>query len=481
MGKIIEYPSGEKTEKKKVDIEGLLSIPLQLFCYLYKYINKDFKRISNNFLTKPEMRKQHDELSVCFFKCFYKMYPAGTPAADDAKKEILKRLDSLSNTDMLIFALFIGLSKFIEEKMIGEVKAMGAFKTGPLTITPRPANPIYECLVGKIRKPEDVGINIIEFTGLFQKITILEELTPQIRLQKPDRDLMETNDYLRKRIPMGFKIAVSPFFTELEFETGSLLSDWPKDQRTPFWFKKVINFDSAEKILFSLLERCLDEGINILVLPELTIDESLLDSLKKWLLENNREKVSSGKGGLIMVVAGSFHVHDKDDIRNVSTVLNHRGDVLWTQDKHQVFSVTGEDIHKKPEIKGLLKISNAGGYEKIKPADRFLAVDTPIGRICVCICLDFFHPDNLEAFRHSGINLFFVPAMSPSNRQFRDTSQTLGRNNLASSFIALTFFLPQKIDDIDEKTASFRYVPASKNTYDYAIEANRELLFFKFK
>ena len=63
-----------------------------------------------------------------------------------------------------------------------------------------------------------------------------------------------------------------------------------------------------------LLERCLDEGINILVLPELTIDGPLLVALKKWLLEYNREKVSSGKGGLIMVVAGSFHFHNKGDI-----------------------------------------------------------------------------------------------------------------------------------------------------------------------
>ena len=481
MGKIFEYPSGEKSEKNRVDVEGLLSHPLELFRCLYQYINKDFNRISNDFLTKLEMRKQHDELSVCFFKCFYKMYPAGTPNADAAKNELLKKVDSFKNTDLLIFSLFIGLSRFIEKKMIGEIKARGVFKVGSLTITPKPENPIYECLARKIRKPEDVGVSMGEFTDLFQKITIFEELKPQIRLQKPDRDLNETNDYLRKRIPMGFKIAVSPFFTELGFETGSLLSDWPKDQRTPYWFKKVINFDSAEKTLFSLLERCLDEGINILVLPELTIDKSLLDSLKNWLLENNREKVSSGKGGLIMVVAGSFHFHNKGDICNVTTVLNHRGSVLWTQDKHQVFSVTTEDIHKRPEIKGLLKISNAGGYENIKPADRFLAVDTPIGRICVCICLDFFHPDNLEAFRHSGINIFFVPAMSPSNKQFMDTSKTLGRNNLASSFIALTSFLPQKIDDIDEKTASFRYVPTSKKTYEYAVEANRELLFFKFK
>ena len=207
MGKIIEYPPGEKSEKKMVDVEGLLSKPLELFCCLYQYIKEDFNRISNDFLTKPDMRKQHDRLSISFFKYFYKMYPAGTPSADGAKKQILKRLDSVSNTDLLIFSLFIGLSRFIEENKIGEIKAMGVFKIGSLTITPKPANPIYESLAEKIRKPEDVGINIGEFTDLFRKITILEELKPQIELRKPDRVLNETNNYLKRIVSNNYTIS----------------------------------------------------------------------------------------------------------------------------------------------------------------------------------------------------------------------------------------------------------------------------------
>lgn len=476
MGKIVKYPSGEKSEKIMIDVEGLLSTPLQLFCCLYQKIKKDFNRISNDFLTKPEMREQLDTLSIYLFKRLCRIY-SRTPGFDTAKSEIMERIDSIRNTDLLIFSLFLVLSRYIEEKMILRLKAMGAYEYDNLTVTPKPANPIYDFVEDKIRRPEDVGVNIAEFTGLFRKITILEELSPRINLLRPDSRLKNTNDYLRKRISKGFKIAVSPFFAEIGFETGSLFPKWPEDQRTPFWFKRVTNIKAAEKALFALLEKCLEDEINVLILPELTIDKSLLDSLKQWLHKTNRIEVLSGRSGLLMIIAGSFHVNEKDDICNIATVLNHRGDILWTQGKHQIFSITKEDILKYPEIRETVNISLEGGYEKIRPADRFLAVDTPIGRICVCICLDFIHPDDLEAFRRSGVNLFFIPSMSPTNTQFRETAAFLGRNNLASSFMALFSFISERSDE----TASFRYIPSSRNAYEYAIEPKGRLLSFEFK
>ncbi|MBA4393610.1 MAG: hypothetical protein C0407_08670 [Desulfobacca sp.] len=478
MSKVIHFSSGNKGRRKGSDLEKLLSNPLKLFSSLYRYVSKNFARISHPFLTKPDMREQYNDLSVRFFKCLCKTHPPGTPVAEEAKKEILAEMDRLRNDDLFNFSLYIGLSKFIEERKIGEIKAMGVVEFDGLKISPKPENPIYKYLDEdeKIRRPEEVGVNISEFTEIFKKITILEELNPQILLKKPNRVLMETNDYLRKRISKGFKIAVSPFFTDLEFETESFPADLP-DQRTPYTFKKVINFDLAEKALFLLLKRCLDEEINILVLPELTIDEALLISLKEWLRENNREKVSSGSGGLIMVIAGSFHVPDEEDIRNAAPVLNHRGDVLWTQNKYQIFSLSSADIRKNPEIKKILRISDLGGYEKIKSSEGFTAVDTPLGRICVCICLDFFHQDNFEVFRLSGANVFFVPAMSDTNIQFIETSKHLGRTNLAATFISLASFLPQKI----EKTASFRYIPSRSQTFEYAFETKGQLLEFYFK
>lgn len=483
MSEVIHFSSGKKGRRKDIDLEKLLSNPLKLFCSLYQYVSKDFERISHPFLTNPDRRKQHNDLSVRVFKCFCKTHPPGTPVAEEAKKEILAEMDRLGNDDLFKFSLYVGLSKFIEERKVGEIKAMGVVEIDGLKISPKPENPIYKYLNEdeKIRRPEEVGVNINEFTDIFKKITILEELNPQILLKKPNRVIMETNDYFRKRISKGFKIAVSPFFTELEFKTDSMLPDGSEDLRTPYVFKKVTNFDSAEKALFSLLKRCLDEGINILVLPELTIDAALLVSLKKWLRENNREKVSSGSGGLMMVVAGSFHIPDKEVLRNAAPVLNHRGEVLWTQNKYKKYSCNSDDIRKNPEIIKLLKISDAGGYESILPAEGFTVVDTPLGRICVCICLDFIHADNFEIFRRSGVNVFFVPAMSDTNNQFIDTSKQFGRTNLAASFIALASFLPQKIENIDKKTASFRYIPSRSQTYKYAIEAKVQLLEFYFK
>src|SRR4030042_3609570 len=101
------------------------------------------------------------------------------------------------------------------------------------------------------------------------------------------------------------------------------------------------------------------------------MDGALLKFLQDWLLENNRETVSSNQNGLIMVVAGSFHIKEGDEIYNTSTIFNHRGDVLWYQRKRCPFSFDREDIGNNPGLKTILKTSDAGGYERIKTRDKF--------------------------------------------------------------------------------------------------------------
>ena len=307
-------------------------------------------------------------------------------------------------------------------------------------------------------------------------------MNPKIVLRMPDPILKRSCRYIKRRIQKGLKIGISPLLAELEFKTASLIDEWPDKEPTPFWFEEVKNINVAKDRLLCLLEQCVQQGVNILILPELTIDPTLLDVLRNWLCTNNRELVSSGQNGLVMVVAGSFHVRKNNgDISNVSTVLNHGGQVLWKQEKRQAFSLDQNDVRKTPELKRLLKISNAGGYERIKSADHICCVDTPLGRICVCICLDFIHPDNFDAFKHSGINVFLVPAMSHGNVRFQQAAWTFGGTNSASSFVALGSFLQPGRDDANQENVSFHYLPDKNQNYHYATGEHIDLLTFEVR
>lgn len=84
----------------------------------------------------------------------------------------------------------------------------------------------------------------------------------------------------------------------------------------------------------------------------------------------------------------------------------------------------------------LLKTSDAGGYERIYESDTLCCIDTPVRRISVLICMDYFHQDQREILRHTGINLFLVPAMSHKKSKFIYTAPILDETNLTSSFIA---------------------------------------------
>ena len=463
-----------------IDFLKLLNTPWKLFGELYQFVKNDFIGISNEIRIKTEAQNHYEKLSIRIFNCFIKIYGIRN---DQGKDRLVSIIEKYTATDddynLLCISMLRALAIYMHKVWYSKIRRMGQIKTGKLTITSRPANPIYESLSRPIRKSDRIGVNIHDIADFFREIFVIEEMNPKIVLRAPDPIFEKSCKYIKNRIQEGLKIGVSPFHTGLEFKAASLIDEWPDEEPTPFWFEEVRNINVAKDRLFVLLDQCVQQGVNILVLPELAIDPTLLQTLKEWLYTNNRERVSSGQNGLVMVVAGSFHVRkDNGDICNVSTVLNHGGQVLWKQEKQQPFSLDRNDVQKTPELKRLIKISNAGGYERIKSADHIYCVDTPLGRICVCICLDFIHPDNLNAFRHSGINVFLVPAMSHGNVRFQQAAWTFGGTNSASSFIALGSFLQHGRDDANQENVSFHYLPDKNQNYHYAIGEHIDLLTF---
>jgi predicted amidohydrolase len=162
--------------------------------------------------------------------------------------------------------------------------------------------------------------------------------------------------------------------------------------------------------------------------------------------------------------------------------LDNEVDILRTQKKIKRFSFNQSDLQKQPKLQHLLKTSSAGGYECIEETDTIICADTPIGRIYVCICIDFFHQEHFEAYRQAAINVFLVPAMSPYNTRFLQNAVIFARDNLASSFVSNSGYAAKKeTSGIHKEGASFYFLPRKRETGTFATKENSDLLIFDSK
>lgn len=456
----------------------MIGNPIRLFLELNKLLEPLYGVVSNSIYTDPDVRFRFDMLSDFFLTRFreidvneldYKLLG-----------EINEAFDNESDSNFLCLSLFRGVTEYLTRYKKGILKMLEPMKIGRFIVTPKPPNPIYDALPNPAR--EYYGTGIHDFTDIFNYISVVEETKFKVNLVRNER-LKSTCRCLKRRVKDGFKIAVTPFMRDMIFDFGSLRGNWPVNDKTPYWFRRIENIGEAKKQLVKkILEPCLEKEVDILVLPELSIDEELLAFFKEWLRSNNRERVSSGNPGLLMVVAGSFHFGNKTDGRfNSSTILDHAGDMLWTQNKLKRFSFDERDLQKNPGLQALLKTSLAGGYENIDETDTIYCADTPVGRISVCICLDFFHKKHIEGFRKTGINVFLVPAMTPQNIRFLEIAGTAAEDNLAASFFSNSGYAAKKEKSgIHAEGASFYFLPRTREKGTLATGKNKGLLIFDF-
>jgi 8-oxo-dGTP pyrophosphatase MutT (NUDIX family) len=147
-----------------------------------------------------------------------------------------------------------------------------------------------------------------------------------------------------------------------------------------------------------LLERAVDAGASVIVLPELCVTESLARQLQAW---------TERPAGPRLLVAGSYHHADNTpeaDGQNASTRRRNTA----------VAFVRG--------------VATALTYDKHSPADRPVVEDIqPEGwprlpvyvssdgwHLMITICRDLLNPHAVHALTEAGVNLALVPAMSES-------------------------------------------------------------------
>jgi predicted amidohydrolase len=251
------------------------------------------------------------------------------------------------------------------------------------------------------------------------------ELT-RIRLDK------NLENFWQKRIARsGFRLAVSPLSYQVKIK-GESRHRPEHDPPYAFHLTSLEPIEEQTAALTTVLERASSEGASVLVLPELRMPPPLLAAVKTFL----RTQTVDEQNGLLMVVAGSWHVEVENKRFNRCVVLNHFGEELWTHDKLRPYVISAANYLTTPEFFHPIGIKEGGGLEDINRGARLEFYDSVIGRLAVAICVGFFSPDIEPLLKASGANVFLVPAMSPSTSDLQAVAKSLARAQSAVTLVA---------------------------------------------
>jgi predicted amidohydrolase len=176
-----------------------------------------------------------------------------------------------------------------------------------------------------------------------------------------------------------------------------------------------------------------------------------------------------------MVIAGSYHSPNKkreNSFKNVAKVFRYDGELLWKQKKMHRFQMSRQDIKQlmEDERPGFSSFQNhfneelSRAWEKIDIHDTLMIFDSSIGRMAVCICLDFFVPERNTQLVSPYVNIIFVPALSKTVKRMKKESRASGSATHSAVFCANHCWMISggENNTIKEEDTSFIYMPLKK-------------------
>ncbi|MBL8177378.1 MAG: carbon-nitrogen hydrolase family protein [Bryobacterales bacterium] len=249
-------------------------------------------------------------------------------------------------------------------------------------------------------------------------LEIIPEKIATWTIAKSPHRLDYADTLLRDRTRGGnLRIAVCPMTRDACFSIRTL-DGFPADQPR-FILESIDNEPPQLDMLDRVLRQAHDEGISILVLPELRMPPALLRRLSRFLNDQTHADLRAGKG-ILAVAAGSWHIPNQPDQGwlNRMSIYNHRGMPILQHDKLAPYT--------HPEH----------GLEGIDPGTTLQFLETSIGRIAGAICVGFFHKPLEQLLIASRAEIFLVPAMSPRTTDLIARAGELVRSQRASTFVA---------------------------------------------
>ncbi len=383
---------------------------------------------------------------------------------------VLRRLDDFKGEEFLIGLwaylksidfIFSGDRVYLDTITPVRCRTSDYFGAREFLLFFKPNNLIFETI--KDKSPEGklkIGFNIGQrIEDHLQKLILYEEnLSRKIEFRKIDPLVNEL--LLEKSEKLAF--AIAPIFYDFDYSFKSFNSS----RGVPYVFGEIKNKETIARAIDHVLNKCIKKNVNVVVFPELTIDEELRDYISNWLKLNNIKKK------IIMVVAGSYHVlkdGKKNRYENICTVYRFDGKKLWEQKKMNQFQLDEDDIKKLlfSELKGfrsfkeLFGASDTKGWEKIQISNTLKIYDSSIGRMAVAICLDYFVKEKEKLLIEPNVNIIFVPAMSWSLKRMDISNFDFGTFGLASIFCANSCWIITggEKGKFDKANSSYIYIP----------------------
>jgi len=182
-----------------------------------------------------------------------------------------------------------------------------------------------------------------------------------------------------------------------------------------FFSLKEEKIATVIKKVKTLIETASNDGVNILVFPELAIDLNY-DQVSEALLQ-------LAKKHAMYIIPGSYHHQDTN--QNISPVISPDG-ILWEQEKHipALIHVKGKRIKEAIDVSTLPR--------------RTIICNTEYGRIAIVICRDFLDLDLRVELKNfiPPIDLLFNPAFTPVTADFQAAHFDARRSIYAYCFFA---------------------------------------------
>lgn len=165
--------------------------------------------------------------------------------------------------------------------------------------------------------------------------------------------------------------------------------DLPADRHAPAFPVGPADTGAQRERIRHLLDKAVDVGATVAVLPELAVTEALADELAAWV---------RAPGPLRLLVAGSFHHTDHGDParranRAVAWVRGHPAPLL--HDKHS------------PADRPVAEDISPDGWPELR-----VHVTADGWHIVIAVCRDLLNPQAVHALTEAGANLVFAPSMS---------------------------------------------------------------------
>lgn len=302
--------------------------------------------------------------------------------------------------------------------------------------------------------PEDFGERVVETKPLNSKITWKHGLVHYKATSFINRLLVDFNRFPRPRLhnqkgstlereQKNLLVYIPNHLTDYEVQVTKVKCNYVLDKiahkealtiaLVPFTGLKIEEFLVVENVgsefiiagiknedIFSdkvleTMHNLGQEGVDIVVFPEMTFTTRMIQRLQQYLRDNINT--------FVFVVCGSVW----EDKSNCCIVLNGNGHILSRQYKNNLFPISTE--WDKEGNNEFLQIDSQNRIIKVLDIEK-------IGRVSTPICVDFITQDNYKELAKIGVNVCFVPAFSKNITDFQRNAEDLGSHNHGSVFNA---------------------------------------------